>query len=132
MGVNVEANDLVAFELFSGLTPEQLDSCAALFSEQRVLMGERLTEEADFSYSLFLVLDGAVKVAVDGAEVATLGAGDHFGEVGLVSGERRNAEVTATETCRVAKLMTWDFEKLTETHPALAERLQAKAAERGG
>ena len=130
--MDVNASDLVAFDLFSGLTPDQLDSCAALFSEQRVLMGERLTEKDDFSYSLFLVLDGAVKVSVDGDVVATLGSGDYFGEVGLVRGERRNAEVMATETCRVAKLMTWDFEKLTETHPALAERLEAKAAERGG
>lgn len=128
----MEASDLVAFDLFSGLTPDQLDSCAALFSEQRVLMGERLTEKDDFSYSLFLVLDGGVKVSVDGDDVATLGSGDYFGEVGLVRGERRNAEVTATETCRVAKLMTWDFEKLTETHPVLADRLEAKAAERGG
>ena len=130
--MDVNASDLVAFDLFSGPTPDQLDSCAALFSEQRVLMGERLTEKDDFSYSLFLVLDGAVKVSVDGDVVATLGSGDYFGEVGLVRGERRNAEVMATETCRVAKLMTWDFEKLTETHPALAERLEAKAAERGG
>ena len=126
----MEAGDLVAFELFSGLSPDQLDSCAALFSEQRVLMGEKLTTEDDFSYSLFLVLDGAVKVSVDGDQVATLGAGEYFGEVGLVRGERRNAEVTATETCRVAKLMTWDFEKLTESHPVLAQRLEAKAAER--
>ena len=130
--MNVQASDLVAFDLFSGLTPDQLDSCAALFSEQRVLMGERLTEKDDFSYSLFLVLEGAVKVSIDGDVVATLGKGDYFGEVGLVRGERRNAEVTATETCRVAKLMTWDFEKLTETHPVLADRLEAKAAERGG
>lgn len=126
----MEAGDLVAFELFSGLSPDQLDSCAALFSEQRVLMGEKLTTEDDFSYSLFLVLDGAVRVSVDGEQVATLGPGDYFGEVGLVRGERRNAEVTATETCRVAKLMTWDFEKLTESHPVLAQRLEAKAAER--
>ena len=126
----MEAGDLVAFELFSGLSPDQLDSCAALFSEQRVLMGEKLTSEDDFSYSLFLVLDGAVKVSVDGDQVATLGAGEYFGEVGLVRGECRNAEVTATETCRVAKLMTWDFEKLTESHPVLARRLEAKAAER--
>ena len=130
--MNVQASDLVAFDLFSGLTPDQLDSCAALFSEQRVLMGERLTEKDDFSYSLCLVLEGAVKVSIDGDVVATLGKGDYFGEVGLVRGERRNAEVTATETCRVAKLMTWDFEKLTETHPVLADRLEAKAAERGG
>ena len=126
----MQASDLLAFELFSGLDPDQLDRCAEMFSEQRALMGEHLTEEHDFSYSFFLVLEGTVEVSADGEQVATLGPGDHFGEVGLVRGERRNADVRATETCRVAKLMTWDFEKLTETNPVLAQRLREKAEER--
>ncbi len=126
----MNASDLLAFELFSGLEPDQLHQCAAMFDEHRALMGERLTEEHDFSYSFFLVLEGAVEVSADGEHLATLGPGDHFGEVGLVRGERRNADVKATETCRVAKLMTWDFEKLTETNPVLAARLQEKAEER--
>lgn len=126
----MEANDLAGFELFEGLDDTQLRDCAGLFLEQRVLMGEDLTTQDDFSYSLFLVLEGGVRVRVDDVEVATLGAGDHFGEVGLVRGERRNARVTATETCRVAKLMTWDFEQLTANHPALAARLEEKAAQR--
>lgn len=127
----MEASDLAGFELFEGFDEAQLRDCAGLFLEQRVLMGEELTTQDDFSYSMFLVLEGAVRVMVDGVEVATLGAGDHFGEVGLVRGERRNARVTASETCRVAKLMTWDFEQITANHPALAARLEEKAAERG-
>lgn len=126
----MDPKHLLAFELFSGLENEQLEHCAELFKEHRVLMGERLTEEQDFSYSFFLVLEGAVDVSAEGEHLATLGPGDHFGEVGLVRGERRNADVKALETCRLAKLMTWDFEKLTDTHPVLAERLRAVAEER--
>ena len=99
-------------------------------TEHRVLMGQELTEEDDFGYSFFLVLSGSVKVTVAGAVVATLSAGDHFGEKALVSGERRNATVTATETCRLAKMMTWDFNELLAQHPSLARRLEEVAADR--
>lgn len=126
----MDAQALAPIELFDGLTEQQLRDCSTLFKEDRVLMGEHLTDEDDYGYSFFVVLDGSVKVSVDGEEVARLTAGDHFGERALVNGERRNATVTATETCRVAKMMTWDFQKLVDEHPELAKRLEAKAAER--
>lgn len=126
----MDAQTLAPIDLFAGLTADQLDGCSSLFTEQRVLMGEHLTDENEFGYSFFVVLDGHVKVLVDGQEVAALGPGDHFGERALVGGERRNATVTATETTRVAKMMTWDFAKLLDDHPELARRIEAKAAER--
>lgn len=126
----MDADALAGFELFAGFDQDALDRCAALFTEHRVLMGDHLTEKDDFGYSFFLVLDGEVKVTIDGNEVARLGPGDHFGEMALVRGDRRNAQVTATGAGRLAKMMAWDFNALTESHPVLAERLQAKAAER--
>ncbi len=126
----MDASDLQQFDLFDGLNDEELASCASLFEERRVLMGERLTEEADFSYSFFLLLDGAVKVTVDGEQVDTMQPGDSFGEAGLVNEKRRNADVVATETCRVAKLMTWDFDELVATNAVLAERIKAQAEAR--
>jgi len=128
----MDAQTLASFELFNGLTDEELTSCGDLFTETRVLMGEQLTQEEEFGYSFFIVLEGNVKVRVDGEEVAQLGPGDHFGEVSLVRGERRNATVSAMETCRLAKMMTWDFRELMQNHPALASRIEAKADERSG
>lgn len=117
--------------LFDGMTEEEATATAELFEEGRYLMGDRVTREDDYGYSFFIVLAGKVRVNVGDNAVAELTPGDHFGEVALVSGERRNATVTALESCRLAKIMTWDFPKLLEEHPTLAERLRASAEQRG-
>ncbi len=118
--------------LFEGMSDEQLADCAARFNEVWVRMGEKLTHEEDFGYSLFVVLNGQVRVDVGGEKVAELGPGDHFGEVALVRGTRRNATVKATEATRLAKLMTWDFREVLAENPELAARLEESARRREG
>lgn len=116
--------------LFQGMSDEELQDCGQLFEPARVLMGDVLTAKDDFGYSLCIVLEGRVKVEVDGERVAELGAGEHFGEVAMVTGAKRNATVTAMETCQLAKIMIWNFDDLTERSPNLAARLKAVAEER--
>jgi CRP-like cAMP-binding protein len=113
--------------LVEGMTDEELIETASLFEESRSLMGEAVTKEDDFGYSFFIVLDGRVRVEIGDDVVNELGPGDHFGEVALVNGEKRNATVKALETCHLAKIMTWDFPKLMDEHPVLAGRIKASA-----
>jgi CRP-like cAMP-binding protein len=126
----IDHNVLANVPLFKGMSDEELQGCAKLFEQTRVLMGDVLTAKDDFGYSLCIVLEGQVKVDVDGEMVAELGAGEHFGEVALVTGAKRNATVTAMETCQLAKIMIWNFDELTERSPNLAARLKAVAEER--
>ena len=126
----IDHNVLANVPLFQGMSDEELQDCAKLFEQTRVLMGDVLTAKDDFGYSLCIVLEGQVKVDVDGEMVAELGAGEHFGEVALVTGAKRNATVTAMETCQLAKIMIWNFDELTEKSPNLAARLKAVAEER--
>lgn len=129
-GTNMTKDELAAHELFQGLSDEQLDECAELFRTNEVLMGDKLTKEDDFGYSLVLILSGSVAVKVGDDVVAELHAGDHFGEVSLIEHQKRNATVVARETCRVAKIMSWDFEKFLAIDPVIKERLDAAAAAR--
>jgi len=126
----MQRDDLSGISLFEGLTDEQLDECVALSQEERVLMGDHFTEESDFGYSFFVVLEGHVVVKVGDQVVADLRNGDHFGEVSLIEHGRRNATVVAAETCYVAKVMTWNFEKFLDVSPLLRERLTKAAAAR--
>jgi len=126
-------NELLrGFALFEGMTDEELAASAALFEPIRRLGGERVTKENDFGYSLYLVIGGQLRVDVGGDEVDTIGPGDCFGEVSLVTGKKRNATVTALETCDLAKIMVWDFGELTAKNPMLAARIKAIADERPG
>lgn len=126
----IDPSVLADVPLFSGMSEEELENCAQLFTQSRVLMGEELTTKDDFGYSLFVVLEGTVRVEPEERPPADMGPGDHFGEVSMVTGNKRNATVKATSTCQVAKIMIWDFQELTERNPVLAERLKASAAER--
>ena len=126
----MEPEALKISSLVDGMSEAELAETAGLFEETRYLMGDRVTQEDDFGYSFFIVLEGRVQVEVGDEVVNLLSVGDHFGEVALVTGERRNATVKALETCRLAKIMTWDFPKLMEEHPAIAGRIKASADER--
>ncbi len=121
---------LAGVPLFEGMDDDGLRDCADSFQPLQVLMGDELTTQDDFGYSFFVVLEGRVRVAIDGEAAVELGPGDHFGEVALVTGNKRNATVKALETCQLAKLMTWDFQQLRERNPTFEARIQASVADR--
>jgi len=89
-------------------------------------------EPGDF---LFLVTAGevAVRVATGGGlerEVARLGAGDFFGEMSLMTGERRSATVTAATPVECYLLDKAAFETVLRGRPAVAEPLAEVLAHR--
>ena len=126
----MEASALQGIPLFDGLGPDELARCASLFQEAEILAGSGLAKEGDFAYKFFVVLDGEVEVLRDFEHVARLGAGDFFGEMGVVSGERRNARVVADTRTTVAWMMPWDFQQMTEELPTVAARIDEAIAER--
>lgn len=126
----MDIETLRGFSLFEGLSDEDLEREVVLFEPIRRMAGERVTKEDDFGYSLFLVISGRLSVDHGGEIVAEIGTGDHFGEVSLVTGKKRNATVTALETCELAKIMTWDFDTLLAEQPLLAGRIKAVVDQR--
>jgi len=132
LGDQMEIETLRKFVLFEDMNDEELERKTALFEPIRRMAGERVTKEDDFGYSLFLVVSGRLSVDAGGEVLAEIGEGDCFGEVSLVTGQKRNATVTALETCELAKIMTWDFDVLLKEHPILARRIETIANERTG
>ena len=126
----MESSRLRSVPLFEGLPDEKLDAIAALFHETSMLRGSGLAREGEFAYKFFVVLDGEVLVQRDFKDVATLGPGDFFGEMGVMTGGRRNARVVAQTPCQLAWMMGWDFERMTDEHPVVAARIQHVVDER--
>ena len=122
--------DLRSVPLLEGLTDDELADAATHFNEVHVRSGDDIVHADEHAATFFIVLDGAVTVKVDDEAVAELGPGDHFGEVALVTGERRNATCKALGTSRLAKMMAWDFNELLEKNPVLAGRIQSAADSR--
>jgi hypothetical protein len=86
---------------------------------RRVAAGEVLTQQGEPGGELFLLLDGVLRVDVDGEPVAELGPGAVLGERALLEGGKRTSTVTAVTPSRVAVAPggTVDVERLR----ALAE-----------
>ena len=126
----MDSNTVRRLPLFEGLSDEVVATCAERFQELELLAGSGLAREGDFAYKFFVVLDGEVEVQRDFTHVATLGPGDFFGEMGVMSGGRRNARVLAKTRCRVGWMTAWEFDAMLEEYPEVARRIQAVVDER--
>jgi len=68
-----------------------------------------LMERGDEADKFYIVLHGQLQVSVDGRVLATKSAGDAFGEMALLSKERRSADVIAMTACDLAILERQDY-----------------------
>lgn len=89
------------------------------------LMAE--TTPADKAY---VILSGSAEVKRHGETVATVGAGDVIGEVGILEHRLRTAAVVSTTELEVVHFTRENLEKLVGDIPALAAALRATAEER--
>jgi CRP-like cAMP-binding protein len=121
----MDAEALAQIPLFSPLSPDQLRSLAFWVSELSVSQGKHLVEEGDYSYDLFIIQDGTAEVTQDGQQLAELGPGDFFGEMGVLEGTQRNATVVATTPMRLLTLSSWDAKRLKKTAPEVLDALNA-------
>lgn len=71
--------------------------------------GETLFSQGDHGNSVFFITGGSVAVLIGGIEVAQLGAGRYFGELGLMLNDRRSATIMAVEDSEIMELTRNDF-----------------------
>ena len=87
---------LRATSLFADFTDEQLEMVPKVGRERHFEPGATIVEEGDTDVrSLWLVLEGEVDVVVAGEVLRTMGAGTHFGEMALLTGAPRSADIVA-------------------------------------
>jgi len=109
--------------------PERLE-LAASARERPYGAGEVVVRQNDPGESMFVVFSGRVRVAVGpaagasaGQEVATIGPGDYFGEMSLLTGEPRTATVTAVEDCELLEIGAEDVRRLVLSHPGVVDEI---------
>jgi putative ABC transport system ATP-binding protein len=100
---------LRTIEVFRALTPSQLSDVADHMKKRHYTAGETVIREGEKGEEFFLISDGTVEVIRGDREIASLGQGDFFGEVALISGEPRNATVVASEPLEAYVLASEDF-----------------------
>jgi CRP/FNR family transcriptional regulator, cyclic AMP receptor protein len=114
---------LAGVPLFAGLSRRQLAAIAAVVADRTVPAGSAVTVEGAPGVGFHVVVDGAARVTVAGAQVRMLGPGDHFGDIAVLTGSDRTATVTAVTDLRCLVLTSWDFHRLVWSQPGVAVRI---------
>ena len=124
----MDVDHLKTIPLFSSLSDKALTTVAVFAAETSVSQGKRLVHEGDYSYDLIVIDEGTADVLKDGQVVASLGPGDVFGEIGMLEGGKRTADVVATSPMRLITLSKWDLRRISGE---VQEQLEALATARG-
>ncbi len=109
--------------LFADLDDRELGEIAGSMRERRFSAGDTVTEEGAAGVGFFVVEDGEADVTVDGEARGTIGPGDYFGEIALLTGSDRTATITAKTDMLCHGLTARDFKPLVENNSALAWKL---------
>ena len=115
-----KAELLAAAPLFEGMDPDGLASIGRRTVEVEFQPGQVIARQGDVGTGLFIVAEGSVQVIRDGRTIATLGAGEFFGELSVLDGMPRTAQVVAAEPTICLGLASWEFEAVVREHPGVA------------
>jgi K+:H+ antiporter len=117
------------FPLFEGLTTEQRETVALHFQRRSAQPGERLIRVGDQADVVYFISSGQVEIVVNGHRTKT-GPGDFFGEMALLRGQPRSADVTALDFCELLTLSRRDFRELLRRYPGMRAPIDGIAKER--
>jgi CRP/FNR family cyclic AMP-dependent transcriptional regulator len=126
----VDVSQLKRIPLFEAIPDEDLKQVATFAVGEEHPEGAVVVKEGDFSNHFYGIEEGTAKVERDGQEVATLEAGDVFGEQGLLDKQERSATVTATSPLRVIKIEHWELSRMKKSMPEVIEKLRKQVEER--
>ena len=126
----VDSSRLRALPLFEGLADDEVEAVASMANDLSVEGGSTVVAQDDFGYALYLIEEGDAVVIQDGKQVAALGRGDVFGELGLLVTGRRTASVVASTPLKLLALFDSDYRRLERELPELARRVRARMAGR--
>ena len=114
--------------LFSGLDDVELDKLSKVASRKRVERGASVVRAGEVTDSLYILLSGRAKVTntdEEGREIilAWLGPSEFFGEMGLLDGSPRSANVVAAEACELMFLSKDAFQRCLQDNFQVAQKL---------
>lgn len=121
--------------LFSELEDQDLERIANVASIQKYHKDNIILIEEEVGTTMFIIISGRVKISRisdDGREVilSILSEGDFFGEMALLDGQTRSANVTAIEESELLMLRREDFLQMLYDYPQIAINLLKELAQR--
>jgi CRP/FNR family cyclic AMP-dependent transcriptional regulator len=106
--------------IFSSLNSKELGAIAKAGKQQSYDADQTIVEQGQTGVGFFFILEGDVEVRRRGRVIAKLGKGQFFGEMALIDGQPRTADVVAVRPTECFALSAWSFAALVKTEPKIA------------
>ena len=116
--------------LFEHCSKRELAAIAAIADQVELPEGRVLAREGELGREFFVLADGTVEVKKGGQRLATLGAGDFFGEIALVSNVARTATVKTVSPVRALVVTGRDFWTLLDESPRTQRKILEAVGDR--
>jgi CRP/FNR family cyclic AMP-dependent transcriptional regulator len=130
LGGNQKTDLIRKVPLFARCSRAELKEIATLADEIDLREGKEMTREGSPGREFFVLLEGTADVKKNSRRVNTLGPGDFFGEIALVSREPRTATVIATSPVRALVITDRSFRRLLDDAPQVQTKVMEAMAER--
>lgn len=126
-------NILQNIYLFKHMDAAELETVSGVSEIKTFLPTDEIFTQKDGATALYVIKYGSVKITQktssgDQIQVATLGSGSHFGEMGFVDGEPRSATATAIER---SDIVVFNYDKLRamlKEYPPIAVKFYKELA----
>ena len=134
---SLRAFDSVLRVPYLGMPPDKFQELMLLMTPKFFETGRLVCRQGEEGETMYVIRSGSVKVVrrgEDGVErhLATLGAGDYFGELALITSKFRRASVVTLEECELLELSKRDLHEFADKYPRFKAALEAYSDARVG
>jgi len=130
--ISAAAEHLAGVSLFKPLADDARAALAASANEHLFAAGEAIVRQDADGDSMFVLMTGRARVVLEpsGQEVAVIGPGGFFGEMSMLTGDRRSATVKAIGDVAVLEISARDFREFALANPALLDHVSTIVGDR--
>ena len=130
--LNLTKEFLNKVPLFTYCTPSLRDILLTSLQPCTYAPDGYITREGEIGKEIYFISHGKVEIVTDdGGEVhGSLEAGDYFGDLSLLLGEKRTASVRSETYCEVFVLTEKEFNRIRQEYPEFREVLKKSSAEK--
>jgi CRP-like cAMP-binding protein len=130
--VAAAADHLANVDLFKTLSPESRLALSKASNEHLFAAGEAIVKQDAEGDSMFVLMRGRARVVLEpsGQEVAVIPAGGFFGEMSMLTGDRRTASVKAIDDVHVLEVAAKDFRELAVANPDVLDHISTVVGSR--
>jgi CRP/FNR family cyclic AMP-dependent transcriptional regulator len=124
------AETLRQVPLFSSLDKKELGMLAKLVKEQRYEPGTTIVQSGAGGHGLYIIKEGNVSIIQNGKTVATMGPGQFFGEISVLDGGPRTADVRADAPTVCLALISWEVKPLLMENAGMTYKMLLEMVKR--